>query len=104
MKTASGFILDVDKNRLENAPGFDKSNWPNMAETSWDHGVRKYWSASGDYGIEAGRRYDSVAPATPKQEIEHMARDAREAIDGPEGNSLRRAEEIGKERSRGDNL
>jgi hypothetical protein len=28
------FILDVDKSRLENAPGFDKSNWPDMTETS----------------------------------------------------------------------
>jgi hypothetical protein len=29
------FIMDVDKQRLENAPGFDKSNWPDMADTSW---------------------------------------------------------------------
>src|SRR5450755_1035773 len=24
------FILDVDKTKLEKAPGFDKSNWPNL--------------------------------------------------------------------------
>lgn len=29
------FILDVDKSWLENAPGFAKSNWQEMAETSW---------------------------------------------------------------------
>jgi len=29
------FILDVDKKKLENAPGFDKDNWPDMADTSW---------------------------------------------------------------------
>ena len=26
------FVMDVDKHRLENAPGFDKSNWPDMAD------------------------------------------------------------------------
>jgi hypothetical protein len=97
-------ILDVDKSRLENAPGFDKSNWPDMAETSWGHGVRKYWTGSGDYGVEAGRRYDSATAATSKGEIEQKAREAREAIDGPEGDNLRRAEQIGKGRSKADKL
>jgi len=96
------FILDVDKSRLENAPGFDKSNWPDMGETSWGHGVRKYWTESGDYGIEAGRRYDRATAATSKREIEQKAGEAREAIDGPEGESLRRAEKIGKEGGKAD--
>jgi sporulation protein YlmC with PRC-barrel domain len=98
------FILDVDKNRFENAPGFDKANWPDMAETSWDHGVREYWTASGDYGVEAGRRYDSATGATPDRQIEEKAREAREAIEGPEGESPRHAEQIGKERGKADAL
>lgn len=48
------FIMDVDKQRLENAPGFDKSNWPDMADTSWCHSVHKYWTGRNDYGAEAG--------------------------------------------------
>lgn len=28
-------ILDADKEVLENAPGFDKDNWPNMADTQF---------------------------------------------------------------------
>jgi sporulation protein YlmC with PRC-barrel domain len=28
-------ILNVDKDKLENAPGFDKDNWPNMAEEAF---------------------------------------------------------------------
>ena len=48
------FIMDVDKQRLENAPGFDKSNWPDMADTSWCHSVQKYWTGRADYGAEAG--------------------------------------------------
>lgn len=43
------FILDVDKQRIENAPGFDKSNWPDMADTSWGRGVQKYWTGRDDY-------------------------------------------------------
>jgi hypothetical protein len=43
------FILDVDKQRIEKAPGFDKSNWPDMADTSWGRGVHKYWTGRDDY-------------------------------------------------------
>jgi sporulation protein YlmC with PRC-barrel domain len=43
------FRLDVDKETLERAPGFDKDNWPDMADPSWGtqihshYGVRPYW-------------------------------------------------------------
>ena len=40
------FILDVDKKRrLENAPGFDKDNWPDMADTSWGTRIFSYYGA-----------------------------------------------------------
>ena len=41
------FILDVDKERLKNAPGFDKDNWPDMINPSWESGVRGYWHLLG---------------------------------------------------------
>jgi len=43
------FVLDVDKERLENAPGFDKDHWPSMADMRWAsevhsfYGQRPYW-------------------------------------------------------------
>ncbi len=43
------FILDVDKERLQQAPGFDKDHWPSMADQSWAteihsyYGTRPYW-------------------------------------------------------------
>ncbi len=46
------FLLDVDKRVLENAPGFDKDDWPNMGDPTWssaihDHYGRKpYWDES----------------------------------------------------------
>ena len=33
------FVLNVDKTLLERAPGFDKDNWPNMADRTWGTGV-----------------------------------------------------------------
>jgi len=37
------FILDVDRNRLEAAPGFDKSSWPQMADLTWATSVHQYY-------------------------------------------------------------
>lgn len=40
------FILNVDKTTLETAPGFDKDNWPDMADTSWSSQVYKHYGIS----------------------------------------------------------
>ena len=42
------FILDVDKEVLEKAPGFDKDNWPDNAkyEAGWLLGVYEYYGYS----------------------------------------------------------
>ena len=37
------FVLDIDKKKLENAPGFDKDNWPDMADTSWGTRIFSYY-------------------------------------------------------------
>jgi sporulation protein YlmC with PRC-barrel domain len=37
------FILDVEKDRLENAPGFDKDNWPNMADETWATQIHSFY-------------------------------------------------------------
>ncbi|HKO88431.1 MAG TPA: PRC-barrel domain-containing protein [Burkholderiales bacterium] len=37
------FVLDIDKERLENAPGFDKDSWPSMADSSWAQSVYSYY-------------------------------------------------------------
>ena len=43
------FVLYVDKSRLENATGFDKENWPDMADPSFGstlyhhYGFKPYW-------------------------------------------------------------
>jgi sporulation protein YlmC with PRC-barrel domain len=38
------FVLDVDAERLKNAPGFDKDHWPNMADATWNSSVESYYA------------------------------------------------------------
>lgn len=46
---AREFVLDVDRERLKNAEGFDESNWPNFADERWatatyrHYGQPPYW-------------------------------------------------------------
>ena len=43
------FILSVPKDRLKNAPGFDKDHWPDIADLAWQrelsgfYNVANYW-------------------------------------------------------------
>lgn len=38
------FLLDVDVERLKNAPGFDKDQWPNMADATWNSTIESYYA------------------------------------------------------------
>jgi sporulation protein YlmC with PRC-barrel domain len=38
------FMLDVDIERLKKAPGFDKDQWPNMADATWNSTVESYYA------------------------------------------------------------
>jgi hypothetical protein len=37
------FVLNVNKEKLKNAPGFEKNHWPDMAENSWGAGINAYY-------------------------------------------------------------
>lgn len=41
------FVLNIPKDRFENAPGFDTDHWPNMADQTWADGIRTYYDATG---------------------------------------------------------
>jgi sporulation protein YlmC with PRC-barrel domain len=41
------FTLNVSKDKLKNAPGFDKDHWPSMADTTWATGVHSFYGVSG---------------------------------------------------------
>ena len=46
-KVEKRFVLNVDKELLKLAPGFDKDKdkWPNMADRKWGAGVYTYYGA-----------------------------------------------------------
>ena len=55
------FMLDTDKDRLKNAPGFDKKHWPDMANEQ----LRRDRKGALEEGMEGAGRTDCLhAPAT----------------------------------------
>jgi sporulation protein YlmC with PRC-barrel domain len=54
------FILNIDKDTLESAPGFDKDNWPDMTDMSWGravyrhYGTAPYWEEPGTKTYRGG--------------------------------------------------
>ena len=38
------FILNISKERLQNAPGFNKDAWPDMAEPEWQELIKSYYN------------------------------------------------------------
>ncbi len=49
-------ILNLDKERLKNAPGFDKGAWPNMTDPNFGQGVSQYYG----YDYETGLGRDTL--------------------------------------------
>jgi len=64
------FRLDVDKQKLESAPGFDKDNWPDMADPEWGsqifshYGYTPYWEIESS---ERGRDFDRARTTSPRE-------------------------------------
>ncbi|HVS13232.1 MAG TPA: PRC-barrel domain-containing protein [Thermoanaerobaculia bacterium] len=40
------FVLEVPKERLEKAPGFDKDNWPTISDRTWGAEIHRYYGVS----------------------------------------------------------
>jgi sporulation protein YlmC with PRC-barrel domain len=38
-------VLDISKETLENAPGFDKDNWPDVHDRDWVDDVYRYYGS-----------------------------------------------------------
>jgi sporulation protein YlmC with PRC-barrel domain len=41
--TKNEYVLDVSKERLKAAPGFDSDHWPSMSDEKWNRDVYKYY-------------------------------------------------------------
>lgn len=48
------FVLEMDQRTLQTAPGFDKDDWPDMADVTWGseifkhYGITPYWEETLD--------------------------------------------------------
>jgi sporulation protein YlmC with PRC-barrel domain len=38
------FVINISQDKLKNANGFDKDNWPNMADEKWNNTIRNYYT------------------------------------------------------------
>jgi sporulation protein YlmC with PRC-barrel domain len=43
------FVLNVDKDKLKNAPGFDRDKWPDMTDTNWSQNIYAFYGAQPDW-------------------------------------------------------
>jgi sporulation protein YlmC with PRC-barrel domain len=68
----AAFVLNVPKDKLEKAPGFDKNKWPNMADPKWATELRTF------YGTTAVDARD----ASPEKDRDATARRADKMADG----------------------
>ena len=46
------FVLNVEKDRLDKAPGFDRHEWPNMADPTWEKDIHAYYGTK-PYTVES---------------------------------------------------
>ena len=54
------FRLNVDKEQLKNAPGFDKDNWPDMASDAWNEQMTQFYGSTSRHAM-AGSRAPSAS-------------------------------------------
>lgn len=53
------YVINVDKETLQNAPGFDENDWPDMTSPDWSEKVRRHYNlpesgpAAGSAGVSA---------------------------------------------------
>lgn len=76
------FILSVEKDSLESAPGFDKDDWPDMADPNWQNTINSYYGTKSytdstyrstkDYTTSADKDRDRIIPVAPSG-VDHVA-------------------------------
>lgn len=45
-QSAHEFVLDVSRDRLDKAPGFDKGNWPDMTDPGYGNDLNSFWAVT----------------------------------------------------------
>ena len=71
------FVLDVDKERLKNAPGFDAHNWPQMASREWVTSLYSYYNVPPYWTASTGAATATVKSVDPNQRTITLQVDGR---------------------------
>jgi sporulation protein YlmC with PRC-barrel domain len=60
------FTLNVDKNRLKAAPGFDTDAWPDMSDSTWASQIHSFYGTKpyDDTSVGTGRSSSTGSSAT----------------------------------------
>jgi sporulation protein YlmC with PRC-barrel domain len=66
-------VLDISKDKLKAAPGFDKNNWPNMADRRWGTEIHRYYDREPYWD-----RMDHDHDGQPEQHDKHDGNDRDE--------------------------
>lgn len=53
-------ILNVQKEQLKNAPGFDKNNWPDMANRQWGEKIHSFYGQEPYWQRQAARQQGQI--------------------------------------------
>jgi hypothetical protein len=76
------FILNVKEERLKNAPGFDKDNWPDMSRAEWAIAVYQFYDLDPSTSKPASRFSSAEVSQTMKGEVGiDFKNTVREALD-----------------------
>ncbi len=68
------FVFTGDKSKLQSAPSFDQSNWPDMNGSEWRHSIHSYYgvqqgsstgAASSPGGVDSSSGSSSTSPSSP---------------------------------------
>lgn len=60
---AKNYALNIDRDALKSAPGFDKDHWPDMANQQWVSDVERYWQSRQSTGASDTSRGASGSPS-----------------------------------------
>lgn len=85
------FILNVKEERLKNAPGFDKDNWPDMSRPEWALVVYQFYGLDPTHSKPVDRSKSAEASQTMSGDVPDFTNAVREAL-----NHAMEAESAGK--------
>jgi sporulation protein YlmC with PRC-barrel domain len=70
------FLLDVDKEKLENAPGFNEANWPDVANPKFGEEIDKYYGVSAKKSAETRTSAKTAKKAEAEKSKQEAKKDA----------------------------